>query len=65
MADIPELVPAFPDKVITMRRSYLERERDHAKKYLQALTEAVGQVSGNREVAASILRKRLGIKTTK
>jgi len=28
LADIPELVPAFPDKVITMRRSYLERERD-------------------------------------
>jgi NitT/TauT family transport system substrate-binding protein len=65
MADIPELVPSFPDKVITMRRSYLDRERDHAKKYLQALAEAIGQVSGNREVAAGILRKRLGIKDNK
>ena len=27
MADIPELVPSFPDKVITMRRSFLEKER--------------------------------------
>ena len=49
MADIPELVPSFPDKVITMRRSYLEKDRDHAKKYLQALAEAVGQVSGHPE----------------
>ena len=40
MADIPEWFRAFPDKVITMRRSYLDRERDQAKKYLQALAEA-------------------------
>ena len=30
-----------------------------------ALAEAIGQVSGNREVAAGILRKRLGIKDNK
>ena len=65
MADIPELVPSFPDKVITMRRSYLEKERDNAKKYLQALAEAVNQVNGNREIASVVLRKRLGIKDNK
>ena len=65
LADIPELVPAFPDKVITVRRSYLEKERDAAKKYLQALSEAVYQVNTNREVGAGILRKRLGVKDNK
>jgi ABC-type nitrate/sulfonate/bicarbonate transport system substrate-binding protein len=65
MADIPELVPSFPDKVITMRRSYLEKDRDHAKKYLQALAEAVSRVSGHRDLAGEILRRRLGIKDSK
>jgi NitT/TauT family transport system substrate-binding protein len=65
LADIPELVPAFPDKVITMRRSYLERERDSVKKYLQALTEGTYLVNTNREISAGILRKRLGVKDNK
>jgi len=65
LADIPELVPAFPDKVITMRRSYLERERDSVKKYLQALTEGSYQVNSDREISASILRKRLGLSDNK
>ena len=65
LADIPELVPAFPDKVITMRRSYVEKARESAKKYLQALSEAIYQVNGNREIGAAILRKRLGIKDNK
>ena len=65
LADIPELVPAFPDKVITMRRSYLERDRDSVKKYLQALAEGTYQVNTNRELSAGILRKRLGLKDNK
>ena len=65
LADIPELVPAFPDKVITMRRSYLERERDSVKKYLQALTEGTYLVNTDRELSAGILRKRLGLKDSK
>ena len=65
LADIPELVPAFPDKVITMRRSSLERERDSVKKYLQALTEGTYLVNTNREISAGILRKRLGLRITK
>jgi NitT/TauT family transport system substrate-binding protein len=65
MADFPELVPSFPDKVITMRRSYLEKERDTAKKYLQALSEAIYQVTSNRELATGILRKRLGVRDPK
>jgi NitT/TauT family transport system substrate-binding protein len=65
MADIPELVPSFPDKVITMRRSFLEKERGTAKKYLQSLSEGVYQVNANRDIGANILRKRLGAKDNK
>ncbi len=59
LADIPELVPAFPDKVITVRRSFLEKERDTVKKYLQALSEGIYQVATSRDKGTSILRKRL------
>jgi NitT/TauT family transport system substrate-binding protein len=59
LADIPELVPDFPDKVITVRRSYLEKERATLKKYLQALSEGIYQVATSREKAIPILRKRL------
>lgn len=30
LADIPTLVPNFPDKVITMRRSFVQKERETA-----------------------------------
>ena len=59
LADIPDLVPAFPDKVITVRRSFLEKDRQTMKRYLQALSEAIYQVATNREKATDILRKRL------
>ena len=65
MADIPRAGAVFPDKVITMRRSYLEKDRDHAKKYLHALAEAVSRVSGHPDLAGEILRRRLGIKDSK
>lgn len=65
MADIPDLVPAFPDKVIIVRRSYLEKERDSVKRYLQALSEGIYQVSTNKEQALGILRKRLRLSDPK
>jgi NitT/TauT family transport system substrate-binding protein len=65
LADIPELVPAFPDKVITVRRSFLEKERPTIKRYLQALSEAIYQVANNREKATDILRKRLRLSDPK
>jgi NitT/TauT family transport system substrate-binding protein len=65
LADIPDLVPAFPDKVITVRRSFLEKERVAIKRYLQALSEAIYQVATNREKATEILRKRLKLSDPK
>ena len=65
LADIPSLVPNFPDKVLTMRRSFVQKERDTAKRFLQAMSEAIYQVSINPEKGMSILGKRLGVKDPK
>jgi ABC-type nitrate/sulfonate/bicarbonate transport system substrate-binding protein len=62
LGDIPELVPEFPDKVITMRRSYLKTDRDTAKRFLQAVSEAIYQVSISPEKSMDVLKKRLGLK---
>jgi len=65
LADIPNLVPDFPDKVITMRRSFIQKERDTAKKFLQAISEAIYQVSINPEKGMAILKRRLGVNDQK
>jgi ABC-type nitrate/sulfonate/bicarbonate transport system substrate-binding protein len=61
LADIPNLVPDFPDKVITMRRSFIQKDRDTAKRFLQAISEAIYQVSISSEKSMSVLKKRLGV----
>jgi ABC-type nitrate/sulfonate/bicarbonate transport system substrate-binding protein len=65
LADIPTLVPNFPDKVITMRRSFVQKERDTAKRFLQAMSEAIYQVAISPDKGMSVLTKRLGVKDTK
>ena len=65
LADIPNLVPDFPDKVITMRRSFIQKERDTAKRFLQAISEAIYQVSISPEKGMAILKKRLGVNDQK
>ena len=40
LADLPELVSEFPDRLIIMRRSSLEKDRGNVKRFLQATTEA-------------------------
>jgi len=65
LADIPNLVPNFPDKVLTMRRSFVQKERDTAKRFLQAMSDAIYQVSISPEKGMSVLQKRLGVKDPK
>lgn len=65
LADIPNLVPNFPDKVITMRRSFIQKERETAKRFLQAISEAIHQVSIDPGKSLSVLQKRLGVKDSK
>jgi NitT/TauT family transport system substrate-binding protein len=65
LADIPKLVPNFPDLVITMRRSFVQRERDTVKRFLQAISEAIYQLSVGSEKAIPVLRKWLPVKNVK
>lgn len=65
LADVPSLVPNFPDLVLTMRRSFVQKERDTAKRFLQAVSEAIYQVSISPEKGMSVLKKRLGVNDPK
>ena len=49
LGDLAEIVPEFPDRLIVVRhRSFLEKERDTVKRFLQALSESIYQVSTQR-----------------
>jgi ABC-type nitrate/sulfonate/bicarbonate transport system substrate-binding protein len=65
LADMPTLVPSFPDKVIIMRRSFVQKERDTVKRFLQGLSEAIYEISISPEKGMSVLSKRLGVKDPK
>ena len=51
LADLPELVKEFPDRLIIVRRSSLEKDRGGVKRFLQATTEALFEIrnKNNRE----------------
>lgn len=59
LADMPSLITAFPDKVITVRRSFLEKDRDTVKRFLEALCEGIFQFNTNKERAVAILARHL------
>jgi hypothetical protein len=65
LADMPTLVPSFPDKVIIMRRSFVQKERDKVKRFLQGLSEAIYEISVSPEKGMSVLSKRLNVKDPK
>jgi ABC-type nitrate/sulfonate/bicarbonate transport system substrate-binding protein len=65
LADMPTLVPSFPDKVIIMRRSFVQKERDTVKRFLQGLSEAIYEISVSPEKGMSVLSKRLNVKDPK
>jgi NitT/TauT family transport system substrate-binding protein len=59
LAEMTELVPEFPDRLIMVRRSYLEKERDSVKKFLQAISEGIIKVRTDRERTVTSLMKHL------
>jgi NitT/TauT family transport system substrate-binding protein len=63
LADLPELVAEFPDRLIIMRRSSLEKYRGHAKRFLQATSEALFEIrnKSSRERIVAILAKELKV----
>jgi ABC-type nitrate/sulfonate/bicarbonate transport system substrate-binding protein len=61
LGDLAEIVPEFPDRLIVVRRSFLEKERDTVKRFLQALTEAIYHVRREREKTIPIIGKHLKV----
>lgn len=61
LAEMTELVPEFPDRLIIVRRSYLEKDRQSVKAFLQAISEAVTKLRTDRERTVASLAKHLRI----
>jgi NitT/TauT family transport system substrate-binding protein len=59
LAEMTEVVPEFPDRLIMVRRSYLEKERHSVKGFLQAISEGVVKVRTDRERTIASLAKHL------
>lgn len=64
LANIAEIVKEFPDRTVIMERSYLQKERDNAKRFLRALSEAIYRVKSEpqlREKVIAILMHRVRV----
>lgn len=63
-ANIAEIVNEFPDRTIIMERSYLQKERDNAKRFLLAISEATYRIRAEpewHEKIIAVLMKRLRV----
>ena len=63
LADLPELVKEFPDRLIIMRRTSLDKDRVNAKRFLQATIEGLFEIKNknSRERIVTILAKELKV----
>jgi NitT/TauT family transport system substrate-binding protein len=61
LGDLAEIVPEFPDRLIVARRSFLDKERDTFKRFLQALSESIYQVSTQREKILPVITRHLKV----
>ena len=61
LGDLADIVPEFPDRLIVLRRSFLDKERDVMKRFLQALSESIHLVSNQREKIVPIITKHLKV----
>jgi NitT/TauT family transport system substrate-binding protein len=63
LADLAELVPEFPDRLIIVRRTSVKNERGNVKSLLQAVSEALFQIKNkaNREKIVTVLAKELRV----
>lgn len=68
LADLAKPVPEFPDRTIMMRRSFLKKERDNVKRFIQAISEAIHQIrtadGRRREEFIAISGKHLRVNLT-
>lgn len=65
LADVPELIPSFPDNVISIRRSFLEKERGTVKRFIQAISDGIYQFNTSRDKGMSVLASRLKLSDQK
>lgn len=63
LADLPDIVAEFPDRLIIMRRTSLEKDRGNVKRFLQATAEALFEIKNrnSRERIVTILAKELKV----
>ena len=61
LGDLAEITPEFPDRLIVTRRSFLDKERDTIKRFLQALSESIYQVSTQREKLLLAITRHLKV----
>ena len=55
LANIAEIVKEFPDRTIIMERAYLKKERDNAKRFLRAISEATYRIKAEPELREKIV----------
>jgi NitT/TauT family transport system substrate-binding protein len=59
LAHLSDLKAAFPQTVITVRRSYLEKNRETAKRFVRAYSEAIYQFKNDKTKGMAVYAKRL------
>ena len=59
LAHLSDLKAAFPQTVITVRRSFMERNRETAKRFVRAYSEAIYQFKTDKGKGAAVYAKRL------
>jgi NitT/TauT family transport system substrate-binding protein len=68
LADLSKPVPEFPDRTIITRRSFLMKERNNIKRFMQGLSEAIYQIrtadDRKREELIAITGKHLRVNLT-
>jgi NitT/TauT family transport system substrate-binding protein len=59
LGHISEMKASFPQTVITVRRSFLEKNRNTVKRFVRAYSEAIYQFRTSKEKAIAVYAKRL------
>ena len=59
LANLSDLKAAFPQTVITVRRSYLEKNRDTVKRFVRAYSEAIYEFKTDKAQAIAVYANRL------
>jgi ABC-type nitrate/sulfonate/bicarbonate transport system substrate-binding protein len=68
LADLAKPVPEFPDRTIITRRSFLKKERDNIKRFIQGISEGIYRLrtadGEKREELIAIVAKHLRVNPT-